>query len=1712
MPNPIESPSGQTNPSAPSDAGRISSPASTGGAGTVFEQHVGAYWLAQLLVGAIPPILIDCSVVEVDFQTEHLGWHTDDFLVVGQSGSGELRKLAGQVKRTFTVSATDEECKKTVQDFWKDYKNPDRFSPLTDRFAIVTQRGSNTLLEHFGNLLDCSRAAKDGKDFENRLATPGFISAKAVQYCNELRTIVGELEQKGISAAEIWPFLRVLHVLSLDLATSTRQSEAAIKSLLAYTTANPDPTNTATNSWNGLVALVGEAMPSAQTFQRRNLPEFFRELHSSGAPEQRMLTALKDHTAIILGGIRSTVGSGPHLPRAKFVQQVIGKVGESQVVLLSGPAGTGKSAIAKDVVSILSKENFAFCFRAEEFAQPHFDATLHNAQVPERAVTLGAVLASQDRKVLLVESVERLLEKSTRDAFTDLLTLAANDGSLRIIMTCRSYSTDLVRSCFLHSAAIGHSVVEIPALDDNELAEVELAHPALSVPLGNPALRQVLRNPYILDKALGIHWSTGRSVPESERDFRALFWRQIVRAEHRMADAMPMRREMVFSEIALRRARALSLYVDSTDLDPIAISGLRTDSLVIASAQNDKIVATAHDVLEDWAILRWIEDKHARSDGSLPELFGAIGLYPALRRGYRRWVSELIEIDPASADRLFRGAVADVTVPASFRDDTLVSLLRAQSSPAFLERHTAELLANGSELLRRVIHLLRVACVRTPPWLEGKVSLFNVPDGLAWAAVLRLVHRNLQQFGREDSLLLLGLVEDWANGVSVLIPYPEGAESAAGISYSLLSGFDDYSSEKEQKRTLQVIAKIPNGDRERFEQLLRGERNSRRNRRNRLSTELQDIIFAGIEGTPAARDVPDLLISVLLERVLCSESDLRREFGYSSPLELDIFFGLKPGINHDYFPASAYRTPVLPLLRNHPLIGLDFLVRVFNHSADWYAHPRVQDRLEPPLEMELKFGDGSTQKLWCNPRLWNLYRGTSVGPYLLQSYLMALERWLLELAEAQPSRLDSVLQYILRRSESGALTAVVAAVATAFPFQAGETLLVFLRSPTCISLDRQRMVSEHQAASGMLGGLWRSIRPENRIYEQERKDADSLPHRRSELETAIMNLQLGPLGARVHEILDEHREALPPVPQQDDEDRAWRLAMHRMDLRQYSLGEDTSKPTISQARADDSSESDRKYIRLEPKEPEPDVKKMVDESAVRFEQINAKLSLSMWAYKVFKHEDMGRFDPSGWRQKLEVARRIEVTRSDEEIGAQGGPSIVAAVCVRDHWEEMTVDEQAWCVERVRSELMRDANNWNSMARAQRFDLSADRACAWAVAGLIDKFTSGEPLRRVQEAFVVALTHPTDEVRWYATWGIAEQLWSIDRELTLRCVNALATEARIVSDRHAAEDAKTYNERRSHDNISAEAGDVIRELFWSVGSIADDAYAQLDTTEWCGAEANNRILAILGKAPNEPVAIAAFTRAAQTVVESWNASDSRDESRRERNYEADSNLSHLVQNFVMRVPFKVAEVVLQPILGAVDRPSRDIHWFVLGLLGIEDGEPNTNHFWSVWELFAERVKHADWVADVDDRYSNGRELISAMFLGTHWKENVRHWRSLEGHAHRVHSLFESLPVSSTVLDDYVRFLYHVGEQSLPESFVRIATRLKAGDTKQMLAKGNTVFMLESLLQRFVYPRPLELKGQRELREAVLFLLDQLVENGSSAAFRMRDDFVTPISIG
>ena len=593
---------------------------------------------------------------------------------------------------------------------------------------------------------------------------------------------------------------------------------------------------------------------------------------------------------------------------------------------------------------------------------------------------------------------------------------------------------------------------------------------------------------------------------------------------------------------------------------------------------------------------------------------------------------------------------------------------------------------------------------------------------------------------------------------------------------------------------------------------------------------------------------------------------------------------------------------------------------------------------------------------------------------------------------------------------------------------------------------------------------------------------------------------------------------MPPTEEQEDDDRVWRLALRRMDLRQYTVGENTTE-ILETSKGHDSDKKVKNRIHLEPTEPEPDLSEMIAKNEVTSAPIHTQMGLLTWAHKVFEEGEGTTRETAEsvpWKQQLQKARTVDI---GDDCGEEpdllgGGTGNVAAVCVRDHWDQMSHDERDWSVDIICSEVERYADHWNDVARIQRLSMCADRPCAWVLPLLLGKSLSDRQRSRVRQMLGLALTHAIDEVRWYAALGISRHLWSTDHELALRCTNALATEAMLVQNEVDTDSKLDYPKRRPINDIAAAAASIVRERFVDAGGITDDAQMRFDPSKWSGATANSHILAILTPAPVEPMAIAAFERLAYTLIDWWDEDDQhKNKASRTsmRHYETESVQKECLQKFLLQTPLPAATRILQPILDAIDRHPRECQGFIQGLIGAEDSQRNTEQFWALWKLFADRIRCADWIAQIDKSRAGRNELISSIFLGVFWKENVRHWRSLNGNAYHVHELFDDLPPSSTVLNAYTRFLYDIGEQSLPDAFIRIAKRLQEVDYNEMLGRGATVFRLEVLLRRYVYGKPLQLKLNRALREAVLFLLDVLVENGSSAAFRMRDDFVSPVSI-
>jgi hypothetical protein len=1021
------------------------------------------------------------------------------------------------------------------------------------------------------------------------------------------------------------------------------------------------------------------------------------------------------------------------------------------------------------------------------------------------------------------------------------------------------------------------------------------------------------------------------------------------------------------------------------------------------------------------------------------------------------------------------------------------------------------LFEDGGRLLVRVINLMRVACKAQPRWLPDGAhvpSPLLVAQGEAWPAVLELVLGGIDKFLPGQIPILLGLIEDFANSIDWQNPEPKGFAEAAKIGFRLLGHLDGFRMDDMRKRTLKVIAKVPTGDENAFRALI--DRAIADEDRDRLADEVSEILLNGIDGWLACRYYPEEIIRLAKARLLLREKDLKRgDWGFGRSIDIEPFFGIQKHAHLAWFPASSIRGFFLPLLRYHPQQGVDFIIELLNHAGSWYGEQRwPKDRLEAAYQIKIEMPGGAPVSQWANPRLWGLYRGLSVGPYVLQTALMALEAWLLAICDQKGMDVESWLLKILRESNNAMATAVVASFCNAHPEKAGRAGLALLSSPELIEMDRARTVQEgtHCAMFGIFPtpGI-------DKIYENERKESNALPHRRHDLESLAVKMQLGESREEVFAMIDRHREALPPIEEQSEADRLWRLALHRMDVRGFRMVEEPPLKA-SQGTTEGASESEvyrERRLLLVPSEIEPDVQALVDQHKLIAAQYERDLSLLNWGNAAWEKRESHHLDICDWRTFLERSRTRDAEPESEDF-LRGGTGVIAAVCARDHWDEMTPEDRAWCIDKLVREVERDCVTEDDIARHGRAAYHPDRHAAYVLPGLLARGVSGAQAVRIKEAIAKALTHAVEEVVVYAAEGIGIASTGTMRSFSEACIGAIAWRARLISER-LAEELKRPFEQQVH------AAEIIRQVVPTVRAaiVAQDRDAQtelkrLDLNDWPGTQAAGIILQILGYAPDSALAIEFHRRIASSIVEDWDQ-ELEDRSRRgQRDYRFSYEFFQRLAHFVLRLEEEQALQVCEPFLAAVARHPSEVKYFVLDLVAEADRSSEKDSFWVVWQAFAKAVCAAPWIERLDSCYGSGKELVNAVFLGNYWKENVRHWHRLEGRGHRVDELVARFLGSAAVFDAYCRFLYDIGETSLPKAFVILADSLAAGDPSMMLADGNTVFLLESLLRRHVYSEPYRLKSDPAVRTAVLALLDHLVEAGSSAAYRMRDDFVTPLS--
>jgi len=1660
-----------------------SSPAATGGAGFSFEQRVTAFLLALLLTRSSPPFAARTQVQRVSLQVEHLGWATDDQLIEATRQDGTQVRALVQAKRTFVLGAADADCQKVFGDAWRDFSN-DGFDHAKDTLLLITGAIAKTSKVALRMLLDCAAASSDAPDFTRRTSAAGYFNEAARSASGLVRSLLDAAKSEPVTDDQFWTFLRCFQCAEADLETPGGMMETLTKGLLG---AHDGDANAAEDDWNELLAIAASGSPRAAVFTLDRLSPRLLQRHRT--PSVGPFTPLYDYSTAVARRARRQVGAGLPLARAQLQSEVLLKLETKRIVLLTGEAGSGKSGIARSVFEVVATREPAIAFAAETFAQTHLVSVLAPLGVRQRDFERGP--PGSGRIIVWIESLERLLEKNERHAFDDLATLVAANDRFRLLVTCREYYAEIAHAAFFERLGIPVATVRVSLFDDGELAAVAAQSPHLAVPLASPRLRSLLRNPFILDMAARLNW-TG-AAPNSEREFRDKVWSELVRKDSLQGDGMPAARETAFVELALRRARGLDPWVDGHDLDQEVCRRLTDDTLLLRRPGAPEFMAPAHDLLEDWALLHWMRQTYRRRSATPTEFVGALGVAPAVRRIFRRWLQEQIDLEPGEADQFAFRLINDPAVSRQWRDDTLTAVLLAADAAEILRRNSAALIADRHALLRRAVHLLRVAGKTSPSFVRDIAEMpgiFLRPIGSAWGALMILIEQEIEDFGRNDVEFLTAFLEDLVKLGNGTDRYPPGAESAARVAWRLLPADGDlYRPNSLAERLGKIVVALPRPVAAELTQRVKSQLSTERFDRWHPTLALLCLRFG--DGLAVAQDVPDLVVA-------CAERWLGldgleppdRDNRYGRPPESEGLFGLPLRLHFDTFPPSALRGPFTGLLQAHPRIGVEFVLRLANHAFAAYASPQNRFRRGPPPGIvTLDLGPKGKIEQFGEQEFWLMFRGHAHAPHVLESALMALENWLLHKVEQNALDLPNILEELLQRSNNVAITAVVASAVCAAPQMAGPSALAILSVSVFYEWDQARAVVDSAAIGERIAAMMGASDVETMIFDAERKHSSERPHRKLALEGLAILLQDGPHRAQVEAIIDRFKAELPPLESQGDEHRVIRLRLGRMDRRGWRIEPDPNgAPQIAGPI------------------PAPDIQQLIERVQPRLAREGALQSALIWGMKAFQD---GRAAPEGtaWREYLAQAQALLAESEHEELTEHDHHRTaalnIAAVCVRDYWPDLTSAERAWCVSTAAAAVVQPENE-KAVIDLDDSPFSPAAPAAWLLGYLLGIELSEEMRPTVLDAFANAFTHRVQRVRLHAAGGLG---WEADRGHAYadRCLHGLKAEAAAAVALHAAEAKKPYDEeRRSYDEVNAEARAQARAALLAPAATHP---SDLDPIGLAERDVRNMLaLALrLMHGRRDEVTSSFYVTLARQLAAIW-SSDRRGTANR------DLEMEHIVQTrlveYSLEGPGSEAEAILLPLIEQTTNFPKDVADLLRDLTTAEDRRHSPANFWSAWQNIADRF----FAGDLAEQIELGRgaaSLLNRLFLAAEWKRGVTDWKPLHGQHARIDHLFRALPASPTTLAAYARYLNTVGGGALPGAFVLVTEKVAALAADDELT-SDTMLQLEVTLGNHVHGNPGGIKGDRALRVAVETLLDHLIERGSAPAFRMRDDFVTHIA--
>ena len=456
---------------------------------------------------------------------------------------------------------------------------------------------------------------------------------------------------------------------------------------------------------------------------------------------------------------------------------------------------------------------------------------------------------------------------------------------------------------------------------------------------------------------------------------------------------------------------------------------------------------------------------------------------------------------------------------------------------------------------------------------------------------------------------------------------------------------------------------------------------------------------------------------------------------------------------------------------------------------------------------------------------------------------------------------------------------------------------------------------------------------------------------------------------------------------------------------------------------------------------------------------------------------------------------------------------MAAVCIRDHWPEMSPEQQEWCANTVCDAVEADADVADHLSIVARNPMEGSRAGAFALSALFDKALSPATQARLLPALSRAVMHAVEETVSFAVRGIGRFLWKSDRALALTCLQALVTRA---LEHHAfmeRQRRRPFLEQESDDTHQSDLRLRLREFVTHRGAANEAQIAALDLARWPGRAIAPHLFSIATQNPGDRLARRLMQRCAATLPTIWEVNErSRSPTSHSLSEEEryDPHIEHefvkAVCGFVLHLEPGDAREFLDPVFAAAPRFPERAASIVTWLILYQGDRAPAPTLWNLWQRFADDFAAGVLAERVDEEHSDEAKMLREIFLGINWVEQ-RDWLPLHGETQRLRAFFLRLPPMEQGFECYAYYLAKAGTPTLPDALIDVAAQLTELASYALLNE-TAIFYLEEILTRLIYGGNSRIRIESALRHATLRILDALVDAGSSPAYKLRDDFLTP----